>query len=318
MLKCLFNACNLSSAEAIILTCLSNSSTIFGCSPTPAGLSKNTIDSYLVDLKKLKLFLDSKNLNINPLKINESLAKEFIYQISKKVKSSTQARIISGIKRFYDYIMLEELINENPFQNIETPKIGTTLPVTLTTNEIDKIINSIDDKSKNKLRNIALLEVLYSCGLRVSELITLKISDLFFKESLIKVTGKGNKERFVPISDEAKNYIDNYIIQKRNLQKIKKSHEDTLFINERGTGLTRVMIYLIINDLNKIADIKKRIGPHTFRHSFATHLLENGADLITIQNMLGHENIITTERYLHVNKKHLVESMSKFHPRNRM
>ena len=282
------------------------------------NLSKNTIDSYLFDLKKLKLFLDSKNLNINPLKINESLAKEFISQISKKVKSSTQARIISGIKRFYDYIMLEELINENPFQNIETPKIGTTLPVTLTTNEIDKIINSIDDKSKNKLRNIALLEVLYSCGLRVSELITLKISDLFFKESLIKVTGKGNKERFVPISDEAKNYIDNYIIQKRNLQKIKKSHEDTLFINERGTGLTRVMIYLIINDLNKIADIKKRIGPHTFRHSFATHLLENGADLITIQNMLGHENIITTERYLHVNKKHLVESMSKFHPRNRM
>ena len=184
------------------------------------NLSKNTIDSYLFDLKKLKLFLDSKNLNINPLKINESLAKEFIYQISKKVKSSTQARIISGIKRFFDYIMLEELINENPFQNIETPKIGTTLPVTLTTNEIDKIINSIDDKSKNKLRNIALLEVLYSCGLRVSELITLKISDLFFKESLIKVTGKGNKERFVPISDEAKNYIDNYIIQKRNLQKL--------------------------------------------------------------------------------------------------
>ncbi|MDA9241014.1 tyrosine-type recombinase/integrase, partial [Flavobacteriaceae bacterium] len=250
--------------------------------------------------------------------INESLAKEFIYQISKKVKSSTQARIISGIKRFYDYIILEELMNENPFQNIETPKIGTTLPVTLTTDEIDKIINSIDDKSKNKLRNIALLEVLYSCGLRVSELITLKISDLFFKESLIKVTGKGNKERFVPISYEAKNYIDNYIIQKRNSQKIKKGHEDTLFINERGSGLTRVMIYLIINDLNKIAGIKKKIGPHTFRHSFATHLLENGADLITIQNMLGHENIITTERYLHVNKKHLVELMSKFHPRNSM
>jgi len=186
------------------------------------NLSKNTIDSYLFDLKKLKLFLDSKNSNINPLKINESLAKEFIYQISKKVKSSTQARIISGIKRFYDYIILEELMNENPFQNIETPKIGTKLPVTLTTDEIDKIISCIDDKSKNKLRNIALLEVLYSCGLRVSELITLKISDLFFKESLIKVTGKGNKERFVPISNEAKNYIDNYIIQKRNLHKIKK------------------------------------------------------------------------------------------------
>ena len=282
------------------------------------NLSKNTIDSYLFDIEKLKSFLSSKDLKINPIKINESIAKEFVYQISKEVKSSTQARIISGIKRFYDYIILEELIDKNPFQNIETPKIGNKLPITLTTKEIDKIINSIDSSSKNNLRNTAIVEVLYSCGLRVSELITLKISDLFFKESVIKVTGKGNKERFVPISNEAKNYIDNYIIEKRNLQKIKKGHEDTLFINERGSGLTRVMIYLIINDLNKKADIKKKIGPHTFRHSFATHLLENGADLITIQNMLGHENIVTTERYLHVNKKHLVESITKFHPRNNM
>ena len=213
---------------------------------------------------------------------------------------------------------MDELIDENPFKNIETPKIGNKLPITLTTKEIDKIINSIDSSSKNNLRNTAIVEVLYSCGLRVSELITLKISDLFFKESVIKVTGKGNKERFVPISNEAKNYIDNYIIEKRNSQKIKKGHEDTLFINERGSGLTRIMIYLIISDLNKKADIKKKIGPHTFRHSFATHLLENGADLITIQNMLGHENIVTTERYLHVNKKHLVESITKFHPRNNM
>ena len=282
------------------------------------NLSKNTVDSYLFDIEKLKSFLNFQKSKINPLKINELIAKEFVYQISKKVKSSTQARIISGIKRFYDYIILEELIDENPFQNIEIPKIGTKLPVTLTTEEIDKIINSIDSKSKNKLRNTALLEVLYSCGLRVSELITLKISDLFLKESLVKVTGKGNKERFVPISNEAKNYIENYIIQKRNSQKIKKGHEDTLFINERGSGLSRVMIYLIIKGLNKKADIKKKIGPHTFRHSFATHLLENGADLITIQNMLGHENVVTTERYLHVNKKHLFESMSKFHPRNNM
>jgi integrase/recombinase XerD len=282
------------------------------------NLSKNTVDSYLFDIEKLKSFLNSHKSKINPLKVNELIAKEFVYQISKKIKSSTQARIISGVKRFYDYIILEKLIDENPFQNIETPKTGTKLPVTLTTKEIDKIINSISSKSKNKLRNTALLEVLYSCGLRVSELITLKISDLFLKESLIKVTGKGNKERFVPISDEAKNYIENYIIQKRNSQKIKKGHEDTLFINERGSGLTRVMIYLIIKDLSKKTEIKKKIGPHTFRHSFATHLLENGADLITIQNMLGHENIVTTERYIHVNKKHLLESMNKFHPRNKM
>jgi len=282
------------------------------------NLSKNTVDSYLFDIEKLKSFLNFHKSKINPLKVNELIAKEFVYQISKKVKSSTQARIISGVKRFYDYIILEKFIDENPFQNIETPKTGTKLPVTLTTKEIDKIINSISSKSKNILRNTALLEVLYSCGLRVSELITLKITDLFLKESLIKVSGKGNKERFVPISDEAKNYIENYIIQKRNSQKIKKGHEDTLFINERGSGLTRVMIYLIIKDLNKKTDIKKKIGPHTFRHSFATHLLENGADLITIQNMLGHENIVTTERYLHVNKKHLLESMNKFHPRNKM
>ena len=215
------------------------------------NLSKNTVDSYLFDIEKLKSFLNFHKSKINPLKVNELIAKEFVYQISKKVKSSTQARIISGVKRFYDYIILEKFIDENPFQNIETPKTGTKLPVTLTTKEIDKIINSISSKSKNKLRNTALLEVLYSCGLRVSELITLKISDLFLKESLIKVTGKGNKERFVPISDEAKNYIENYIIQKRNSQKIKKGHEDTLFINERGSGLTRVMIYLIIKDLNK-------------------------------------------------------------------
>ncbi len=179
------------------------------------NLSKNTIDSYLFDIEKLKSFLSSKDLKINPIKINESIAKEFVYQISKEVKSSTQARIISGIKRFYDYIILEELIDENPFKNIETPKIGNKLPITLTTKEIDKIINSIDSSSKNNLRNTAIVEVLYSCGLRVSELLTLKISDLFFKESVIKVAGKGNIERFVPISNEAKNYINTNIIEKK-------------------------------------------------------------------------------------------------------
>ena len=253
------------------------------------NLSKNTVDSYLFDIEKLKSFLNFHKSKINPLKVNELIAKEFVYQISKKVKSSTQARIISGVKRFYDYIILEKFIDENPFQNIETPKTGTKLPVTLTTKEIDKIINSISSKSKNKLRNTALLEVLYSCGLRVSELITLKISDLFLKESLIKVTGKGNKERFVPISDEAKNYIENYIIQKRNSQKIKKGHEDTLFINERGSGLTRVMIYLIIKDLNKKTDIKKKISNNeddayekTGLHDSITsaHGKVNGQDLV--------------------------------------
>ena len=282
------------------------------------NLSQNTITSYLFDLQKLNIFLQENNFSSNPSHIKESTLKKFVYKISKEIKPSSQARIISGIKRFFDFLILENILNENPLQNIETPKIGSKLPTTLTVKEIDKLIDSIDIKSKNKIRNKAIIEILYSCGLRVSELITLKVSDLYFNESIIKVIGKGNKERFVPISKGAINYIEKYLNEIRIFQKIKKGSEDTLFLNERGSGLSRVMIYIILNDLKIKAEINKKIGPHTLRHSFATHLLENGADLITIQNMLGHENIVTTERYLHVNRKHLVESISKYHPRNDM
>ncbi|MGY8945458.1 MAG: site-specific tyrosine recombinase/integron integrase [Flavobacteriales bacterium] len=282
------------------------------------NLSINTIESYLFDVKKLNNFLQSNKIKINPDQLTETLAKEFIYDISKKVKSPTQARVISGLRRFYEYLILENIITTNPIQNIETPKIGSTLPVTLTIEEIDNIISSIKLTSKTGIRNIAIVELLYSCGLRVSELINLKISDLFFKESLIKVTGKGNKERFVPISNQAQVYINNYINDMRIFKKIKKKFEDTLFLNERGRNLSRVMIFIILKKLSAISNVKKNIGPHTLRHSFATHLIENGADLITIQNMLGHENITTTERYLHVNKKHLIDSMIKFHPRTKM
>ena len=282
------------------------------------NLSQNTITSYLFDLQKLNIFLQENNFSSNPSHIKESTLKKFVYKISKEIKPSSQARIISGIKRFFDFLILENILNENPLENIETPKIGSKLPTTLTVKEIDKLIDSIDIKSKNKIRNKAIIEILYSCGLRVSELITLKVSDLYFNESIIKVTGKGNKERFVPISKGAINYIEKYLNEVRIFQKIKKGSEDTLFLNERGSGLSRVMIYIILNDLKIKAEINKKIGPHTLRHSFATHLLENGADLITIQNMLGHENIVTTERYLHVNRKHLVESISKYHPRNDM
>ena len=282
------------------------------------NLSKNTITSYLFDLQKLNIFLEENNFSSNPSHIKESTLKKFVYKISKEIKPSSQARIISGIKRFFDFLILENILNENPLENIETPKIGSKLPTTLTVKEIDKLIDSIDIKSKNKIRNKAIIEILYSCGLRVSELITLKVSDLYFNESIIKVTGKGNKERFVPISKGAINYIEKYLNEIRIFKKIKKGSEDTLFLNERGSGLSRVMIYIILNDLKIKAEINKKIGPHTLRHSFATHLLENGADLITIQNMLGHENIVTTERYLHVNRKHLVESISKYHPRNDM
>ena len=282
------------------------------------NLSQNTITSYLFDLQKLNIFLQENNFSSNPSHIKESTLKKFVYKISKEIKPSSQARIISGIKRFFDFLILENILNENPLENIETPKIGSKLPTTLTVKEIDKLIDSIDIKSKNKIRNKAIIEILYSCGLRVSELITLKVSDLYFNESIIKVTGKGNKERFVPISKGAINYIEKYLNEIRIFKKIKKGSEDTLFLNERGSGLSRVMIYIILNDLKIKAEINKKIGPHTLRHSFATHLLENGADLITIQNMLGHENIVTTERYLHVNRKHLVESISKYHPRNDM
>ena len=281
------------------------------------NLSINTIESYLFDIKKLINFLKKNKIEKNPNELTSKITKEFIYNISKKVKPPTQARIISGIRRFFDYLILENLIEKNPMDNIESPNLGTNLPNTLTIEEIDKIISTIKLGSKTGLRNVAIIELLYSCGLRVSELINLKISDLFFKESLIKVTGKGNKERFVPISKQSQIYINNYLQDVRSYQKIKKGFEDTLFLNERGTILSRVMIFLILKKLKNASNIKKKIGPHTLRHSFATHLIENGADLITIQKMMGHESITTTERYLHVNKKHLIDSMMKFHPRTK-
>jgi integrase/recombinase XerD len=216
------------------------------------NLSKNTIESYLFDVKKLINFLKSNNTNLYPDQLGENLAKEFIYDISKKVKSPTQARIVSGLRRFYEYLMLENIVKNNPIQNIEIPKIGTNLPVTLTVEEIDKILSSIKLTSKTGIRNLAILELLYSCGLRVSELTNLKISDLFFKESIIKVTGKGNKERFVPISNQAQLYINNYIDDIRGFKKIKKNFEDTLFLNERGSNLSRVMIFIILKSKKKL------------------------------------------------------------------
>lgn len=281
------------------------------------NLSLNTIESYLFDVKKLIIYLKINKINKEPLKLESEIIKEFIYHISKEIKPQTQARIISGLRRFYDYLILEELIEINPMKNIETPKIGVHLPTTLTLKEIDKMISNIKLTSKTGIRNVAIIELLYSCGLRVSELVNLKISDLFFKESLIKVTGKGNKERFVPISKLSQEYINNYLNEIRQNHKIKKNFEDTLFLNERGTNLSRNMIFIIVNKLKKKSNINKKIGPHTLRHSFATHLIENGADLITIQKMMGHESITTTERYLHVNKKHLIDSLIKFHPRQK-
>ena len=244
------------------------------------NLSLNTIESYLFDVKKLIVYLKKNKINKEPLTLQSDQIKEFIYHISKEIKPQTQARIISGLRRFYDYLILEELIEISPMKNIETPKIGVHLPTTLTLKEIDKMISNIKLTSKTGIRNVAIIELLYSCGLRVSELVNLKVSDLFFKESLIKVTGKGNKERFVPISVLSQEYIINYLNEIRKHHKIKKNFEDTLFLNERGTNLSRNMIFIIINKLKKQSNINKKIGPHTLRHSFATHLIENGADFL--------------------------------------
>ena len=280
------------------------------------GLSNNSIESYENDLKKLKIFLNNAKTTINPLEVTPDLIKEFIYHISKKIKSSSQSRTISGIRSFYDYLMFEKLIDFNPLINIESPKQQRNLPSTLSENEINILIKNIDMKKNESERNIAIIETLYGCGLRVSELINLKISDLFFNEDFIKVTGKGNKQRLVPISAINIRYINKYMENSRKKLKINPLHSDILFLNRRGNSISRAMIFTIIKNLSKDSVFNKKISPHTFRHSFATHLLENGADLKTIQQLLGHESITTTEIYMHLDNKALFNVMNKYHPRS--
>ena len=280
------------------------------------GLSNNSIESYENDLKKLKIFLNKTKTKTNPLEVTPELIKEFIYHISKKIKSSSQSRTISGIRSFYDYLMFEKLIDSNPLINIESPKQQRNLPSTLSENEINILIKNIDMKKKESERNIAIIETLYGCGLRVSELINLKMSDLFFNEDFIKVTGKGNKQRLVPISVINISYINKYIENSRKKLKINPLHSDTLFLNRRGNSISRAMIFTIIKNISKESGFNKKISPHTFRHSFATHLLENGADLKTIQQLLGHESITTTEIYMHLDNKALFNVINKYHPRS--
>ena len=281
------------------------------------GLSDKSIISYENDLKKLESFLTNKSISINPLLVESSHIKEFVYYISKKVKANSQSRIISGIRSFYDYLLFEKLIENNPLTNIESPKQQRKLPSTLSLEEINLMIQRIDRTKKESERNIAIIETLYGCGLRVSELTELKISDLFFTEDFIKVTGKGNKQRLVPVSDINKKCINEYILNSRSKLKISANHSDILFLNRNGKKLTRAMIFTIVKNLSKISEIDKIISPHTFRHSFATHLLENGADLKTIQQLLGHESITTTEIYMHLDNTALINVMKKFHPRSK-
>ncbi len=278
------------------------------------GLTENSVLNYEFDIKKLMRYLDEFDIESSPENIAEDELKDFIYAMSKVINARSQARLISGLKRFFDYLIFENQRADNPLALIDSPKIGQKLPEVLSTAEIDKLISSIDLTHPQGERNRAIIETLYACGLRVSELTNLKISDLFFEEGFIKVHGKGQKDRFVPINSSAVKYINLYKNEVRNHQEPKPGETDILFLNRRGKRLTRAMVFTIIKQLAKATHLEKTVSPHTFRHSFATHLLENGADLRAIQQMLGHESIITTEIYTHLDKTHLKNVIDNFHP----
>ncbi|WP_040278585.1 site-specific tyrosine recombinase/integron integrase [Psychroserpens damuponensis] len=283
------------------------------------GLSNNSIVNYALDVEKLMSYLETNDIIVSPVKIDHDQVQAFIYDVSKQLNSRSQSRVISGLRSFFNYLVFEDYRETNPLDQIESPKIGRKLPDTLSIDDIDNLINAIDlTKTYNGVhigeRNRAILETLYSCGLRVSELTNLKISDLFFDEGFIKVTGKGDKQRFVPIGLNTQKYINIWRDMRTHIT-VHPDYTDTLFLNNRGKQLTRAMIFTIIKDLAKAINLNKIISPHTFRHSFATHLLENGADLRAIQLMLGHESITTTEIYMHVDRSHLKDALMQFHPR---
>lgn len=279
------------------------------------GMANNTMQSYLFDLQKLTAYLEEFSIDVSPIDITEEEIKNFVYHLSKKVSARTQARVISGLKSFFQYLMVEDYRKDFPLELIETPKLGRKLPDTLSLEEINQLIAAIDLSKEGGERNKAMLETLYGCGLRVSELVELKISDLFLEEGFVKVTGKGNKQRFVPMSEYTKKIIQLYQTEVRSHLPIQKGFEDILFLNRRGKKLTRAMVFTVIKQLAEKIGLHKNISPHTFRHSFATHLLENGADLRAIQMMLGHESITTTEVYVHLDRSHLNKVMLQFHPR---
>ena len=282
------------------------------------SLSNNSIAAYLLDIRKLTSFIsENYSTSLSIENINVSIIESFIKYLFKSESSTySQARIVSGLKSFFNYLLLEEKIDINPMELIDAPKLVRKLPETLSIQEIEIIINAVDLDSKEGMRNKAILETLYSCGLRVSELVNLKVQNLFLDIGFIKVLGKGMKERLVPIGTKAAECISIYMKEYRTNLNISEGFEGYLFINRRGKNLTRNMIFIIVKDLVKKAGLNKNISPHTFRHSFATHLIEGGADLRAVQEMLGHESITTTEIYTHLNKNYLKEVVNKFHPRS--
>ncbi|NML69550.1 site-specific tyrosine recombinase XerD [Chryseobacterium sp. RP-3-3] len=281
------------------------------------NFSENTLDAYIRDIKKLKDYAKEDLANVGPDAIGYENLQEYIFNLSKqKFSERSQARWISSIKAFFKFLIEDEFREDNPASLLEGPKLGLYLPDTLSLPDINKIIAAIEANSDLGKRNHCIIEVLYGCGLRVSELIDLKISNINFKEQYIKVNGKGNKTRFVPLADYTAELLETYIKEVRSNNKINKKYEDTLFLNSRGTSMSRVIVFLIIKELTDKAGVSKKISPHTFRHSFATHLLQNGADLRYIQEMLGHSSITTTEIYTHLKTEELRDVILNYHPRN--
>lgn len=279
------------------------------------SLSKNSIAAYMEDLAKLLGYLDNEQLNIRDVKLEH--LEQFVAQLyDLGINARSVARVISGVKSFFNFLILDGYLEDDPTELLEAPKIGMKLPTVLSLSEIEALMNEIDLSTNEGHRNRAILEVLYSCGLRVSELIGLKFSDLFLSEGFIKVQGKGGKQRLVPISPAAIREIENYLIDRKKLV-AKKGSEDSVFLSKRGTPISRIMIFHFIKEYAERAGIKKTISPHTFRHSFATHLLEGGANIRAIQLMLGHEKITTTEIYTHMDREYLRQEIIEHHPRNK-
>lgn len=281
------------------------------------SLSKNSIEAYTRDIQKLNQYFESEQTKINPQNVTLTDLRDFIvYANQSGMIPSSQARILSGIKSFYKYLLMEDLIKVNPSELLEAPRIQRKLPDTLSYEEINSLIDAIDVSKPEGVRNKAILEVLYGCGLRVSELTELKLSNLYLDIEFIKVTGKGSKERLIPIGRSAVKALKIWIDNVRVHIPIKKGEEDLVFLNRRGNRLSRVYVFLVIKNLAELTGIQKTISPHTFRHSFATHLVEGGADLRAVQEMLGHESITTTEIYTHLNREYLKGTIIQYHPRN--
>ncbi len=281
------------------------------------NFSDNTLDAYLRDIRKLQTYAESHLAGSTPEEISFPQLQEYLYQLSKqKFSERSQARWVSSIKAFFKYLVEDEIRTDNPAVLLEGPKLGLYLPDTLSFDDIERIVTAIDVSTDLGKRNQCMIEVLYGCGLRVSELIDIKISNINFKENYLKVDGKGDKSRFVPLADYTTRLIRDYIKNVRSQYKINKKFEDILFLNSRGSAMSRVIVFIIIKELTEKAGISKRISPHTFRHSFATHLLQNGADLRYIQEMLGHSSITTTEIYTHLKTEELRDVILNYHPRN--